>query len=750
MYIKELHISAFGPIIDSRLTFERGLNIIEGKNETGKTSVAMFIKFIFYGLSSRTTDSVSERKLYVNRERGVASGFAVIAVRERGIEREIRIERTVAERTDAEGHTKYSERLKVFDNATGMPVSVKGQPGEHFFGVPEHVFASSAFAAQGGGIRPDNAALREAVENMILAADENVSVKRAVDSIDKERVRLMHKKGGGGEISVLEERLAEAERVLVAAHEDSEKLIKSELSLADVKEKLETAKVRCAQLEELSDALDVLSREDARVRISDKEARVAKLRCELEDDSLAGGEDSFRQTLAVAVRDIDRRDKLSSEYEKKLAAVREHFPDGELIDPDEDACYAEKMLHRSSKVRLPAVLLTVIGVAMFVASFIVGSGSRAFLPTFCSAALAAMVGVSLLILSSAWKREAHAVFEDWGVESAQELADDSSGLGELYRSLERDKSALTAAEIAAEEACDTLDELIVRARLEKISGESAKESARRLVVYSSECSKKKKMLEEELARLDGQLSADRAIASSGTENETDGQLAQAVSNAREMSEDDRREALRELRFVRTKIENLRERELELERECSAMRAVSAAPSELYEKRIDIKDELREKRAKLDSYLLAIEALKTASENIRLSVLPRLTSAASDIMSGVTSGRYDDLGISSSFDMNFRLDGNETLELDYLSSGTREAAYLALRLALEKALYDEEHCPPMILDESLCSLDEERVKSALSVLEDCGRQVFLFTCRRLEATLARANITVMTTRENDAL
>ncbi len=747
MYIKELHISAFGPLKDRVLTFDRGLNIIEGKNETGKTSVAMFIKFIFYGLSARAADTVSERRLYVNRERGVASGFAVLGVKEPTGEREIRIERTVAERTDADGRAKYSERLKILDHVTGMPLNIKGQPGEYFFGVPEQVFASSAFAAQGGGIRPDSAAVRESVENMILAADENVSVKRAVDAIEKERVRLMHKKGGGGEIPALEERLADASRELEASYEDSAKLIKAELSLADVKRNLALAKKRCTELEELSDALDALSRADARGRITEREVKISALRRELSDTALVGSEESFRSSLAVAARDIERRDRLSAEYEKKLATVREHFPDGELIDPDDDARYADKLLRRTARVRIPAALFTAVGVLAFVASFVVGSGSRVFLPSFCAAALFAMVGVSLLILASAWKREAQTVFEDWQVESVDELLADDKGLGELYRSLERDKSALTAAEIAAQEACDTLDGLIARAHLEKIGGESAKDSVRRLVIYSSECSKKKKELEASLANLEGQLTADRAIAGSAADD-SDEKVLRAVERARAMSEDERREALRELRFIRTKIENLRGRELELERECSAMRALSTLPAELYEKRIDIKDELREKRAKLDAYLLAIGALKTASENIRLSVLPRLTSAASRIMSGVTDGRYDELGISSSFDMNFRLDGAETLELDYLSAGTREAAYLALRLALERALYDEEHCPPMILDESLCSLDEDRVKSALEVLESCDRQVFLFTCRRLEAALAGTEKCVVMTRESD--
>ncbi|MGN1082941.1 MAG: ATP-binding protein, partial [Candidatus Avispirillum sp.] len=51
MYIKKIHIDSFGPLRDKELELCDGLNIIEGENESGKSTVAMFIKFMLYGLS---------------------------------------------------------------------------------------------------------------------------------------------------------------------------------------------------------------------------------------------------------------------------------------------------------------------------------------------------------------------------------------------------------------------------------------------------------------------------------------------------------------------------------------------------------------------------------------------------------------------------------------------------------------------------------------------------------------------------
>ncbi|MBQ8523775.1 MAG: AAA family ATPase [Clostridia bacterium] len=748
MYIKELYINAFGPILDAHLTFDRGLNVIEGRNESGKSSVAMFIKFIFYGLSARSGDSVSERQLYINWSREVASGYAVIVIPSKNGEKALRIERTVAARTDAEGRIKYSERLKVLDHETGMPIGIKGQPGEYFFGVPEQVFVSSAFAAQGSDVRPDSAAVKEAVENIILAADENVSVKRAVDAIEKARVKLMHKKGVGGEIYELEEKRNAIESKLISSRDSSARLIKAELSLADVKGNIESAKTRCATLEEISAVLEIFSRRSAKTRVEKGEEELERVKKRLESEDFGGAEDGFRSSLAVAIRDMERGEKLTKEYNEKAESLRENFPEGEMYDPAEDEQYAEKMLMRGRNVTVPALILLVLGILAFAASFLLRRGSELYLPVFCASAITIMVGVSLTILASAWKHEAKCVFEDWNVNNIGELREAVSEARAIYLSLDKERAAMEGAAAAAAEAENTLDLLSTCAKLEVKEGEGFRERAKRLVIYSADCTKRKNALDAELARLEGQISADRASAPdlSGEADELERiKDSEAYRIASAMSDEEKRGVARELQFTRMKLENLRGRELDLERECSSLRATAVSPSAAAEQLEQLNNVIDKKKQNHEAYVLAAAALRTASENIRLSVLPRLTREASAIMERVTDGKYGELGVSASFDMNFRHGEAGTLELDFLSAGTREAAYIALRLALVRALYDEEKRPPVILDESLCSLDEERVRRAVALLDESDVQVFLFSCRSLEGDLACGTKTVMRSR-----
>jgi uncharacterized protein YhaN len=71
---------------------------------------------------------------------------------------------------------------------------------------------------------------------------------------------------------------------------------------------------------------------------------------------------------------------------------------------------------------------------------------------------------------------------------------------------------------------------------------------------------------------------------------------------------------------------------------------------------------------------------------------------------------------------------------WLSGGTAEQAYLALRLALcELALPEETGCP-IVLDDALGSFADERADYALDYLRGLSatRQILVFTCRGREA------------------
>ena len=136
----------------------------------------------------------------------------------------------------------------------------------------------------------------------------------------------------------------------------------------------------------------------------------------------------------------------------------------------------------------------------------------------------------------------------------------------------------------------------------------------------------------------------------------------------------------------------------------------------------------------DAIILAEETLRLADQDIRSRFSPELSSLAAEYMSFMTNGRYEDLQVDLDFSAKARSsDDTVARSAEYLSAGTLDLLYLAVRLAVcELALPSGEPCP-LILDDALVNLDEGREKQAIGLLRRLAldRQIILFTCREVD-------------------
>ena len=134
----------------------------------------------------------------------------------------------------------------------------------------------------------------------------------------------------------------------------------------------------------------------------------------------------------------------------------------------------------------------------------------------------------------------------------------------------------------------------------------------------------------------------------------------------------------------------------------------------------------------DAISIAVETLRDANDEIQRRFSPELGRVASGYMSAVTGGRYAEVLLNRDFSAMTRAsDESVHHEAEYLSAGTMDMLYLAVRLAVcELALPEGESCP-LILDDALVNLDDERLAQAMKLLSEIAkeRQVILFTCRK---------------------
>ena len=141
MIIKELKIYSFGGITNKEIYFEKGLNLIYGENEKGKSTIEAFIKIMLYGINPKKIKGMSERQRYMPFSGNAIKGEMIIEYKNKDY---------ILQRTF--GITKKEDTSKVLDYLTGDEVKNidSEMPGKDFLGVNRSTFEKTLFIKQLG------------------------------------------------------------------------------------------------------------------------------------------------------------------------------------------------------------------------------------------------------------------------------------------------------------------------------------------------------------------------------------------------------------------------------------------------------------------------------------------------------------------------------------------------------------------------------------------------------------------------
>ena len=161
-------------------------------------------------------------------------------------------------------------------------------------------------------------------------------------------------------------------------------------------------------------------------------------------------------------------------------------------------------------------------------------------------------------------------------------------------------------------------------------------------------------------------------------------------------------------------------------------AVTGDPVVMRSELARLEKERLELQEELEAIGFAKTVLKEADDEIQSRFSPELGRIAAEYMSFVTGGRYEGVLLNRDFSaMTKTTDDAVARKSEYLSAGTIDLLYLAVRLAVcELALPEGETCP-LIIDDALVNMDDTRYEQAIKLLGEIAkeRQVILFTCRR---------------------
>lgn len=709
MFIEKIHIDTFGKLSDFDLELSPGMNIIEGANESGKSTIAAFIKFILYGMNSR------EREAMMSWRTGGAAGSLTVCVDSH----RYRIERaTIGSR----------EAVQLIDGENNMPIRGRldgTTPGELFLGVDAEMFASTAFVSQLGTMSASGAKVSEGIENILFSADEGVNTQRALAKLDAARAALLHKNEKGGrlfeldeECAVLEVRLSDALRV----HED---ILSKEAQLAESRTKLAASSKKASELGGKIKQFETNALLELFGRRRTIEARVAALDLKLEgaateDLALLQRMDSYEKKHSLLKKELD--DVTSRVAEQQQATV-----DSE-VDEYISLGGREVLEAKLESSRIKSKAYVAVGVAaLFFGLAEVALGLRPMLMGGdAHIALAAVGGVltaiaiTLFILSYTARKRAEEIELYYDFDALDRAADEYNSAKETAKF-----TNLTASDVRRR--YDELCEEIVR----ECGCEAAELSERHAELYAKmQESTALKAEHDKYATLLSQMDAQ-------LRNYNEKELRSMCTGGTDTSDIDieNLSALRrEADFASKMADSLEKHCAELENTLAGLYPVSEDPKLLADKLAALKTERSELCKKHSAYKLAYEKLLEASESLRGSVAPKLAVDAAQNMAYITDGKYRELGVGADLSMSALADGGQRA-LDVLSAGTQDAAYLCLRLALISLLYRSSE-PPMIYDEAFIRQDDVRLSNLLRLISVQKSQSLIFTSNDRESTLMR--------------
>ena len=261
MKLISLSIANFGKLHNYDLTLTDGLNTVCEENGWGKTTLAAFLKAMFYGLPKSTKRDLDENdyKRYTPWQGGSFGGNLVFSC-EKGT---FRVERTFGE----------NESFALYDTATELPSTAFSEPlGNALFGIDAEGFEQSVFLSVHALKAKDG---NDTVRAKLTGIDEihdMSSYEKAFDRLDG-RAKDYKKRGGAGyigeteaKISALKEKLSEA-RSKTLPQENSESelaAVRGQIARWKQEEKdLQRAYLRADRIKDLlalKEKLDELSR----------------------------------------------------------------------------------------------------------------------------------------------------------------------------------------------------------------------------------------------------------------------------------------------------------------------------------------------------------------------------------------------------------------------------------------------------------------------------------------------------------
>lgn len=758
MIIHRIHIKSFGSIEDMVMDFSDSINVIEGENESGKSTIAAFIKYMLYGFAGEDgTDELSEREKRVSWSTGRAEGSMTVTAKGK----QYLISRSTV-RTENFPRVAYKEECSITDLETGAPVFGKAPAGELFFNVWSDLFDNTAFIGQIGDSGIDKNSVKRSIENILFSASITQNTEEASKKIAEKMRTLYDNPTNSGMICDLMQRSADFEEEFKLADSANKTILAKEAKLHEIREARQEEITRrdkgiemdmCYRnvliiqdfdkLHELEAEYDAKNDEHAAFISENTKAGFVPTEQYLHDirDARRRVDDAYRSLVDANQRYTDEKNAvgITREIENAIALADEAGGEEQILS-------TAKTVRKSQIKNLAgAVGGALVGIAALVFE-IVAKGALA--GVFARVAFG-LLGIAGLVLGAMMVvfflkngERLKALEEKFSTVSLPDLfsriaviAESRKKRDDLARATENARIAVGLAKEEYDRAKDNLLEVILRWGKEPPSS-GLNDFLDELSDKVAEFLDRERELRGEREDIEFKVRGLRAALAG--KSEIDIRALVPPFKRKVLDQVEHANILDQISDSTLKITAHDALAGEVEKELFLLTTGATDPGELYSKIQENEERIDELRFQHKSYFVALEALKDASDKLRLEISPRLGEYSTKLMEIMTNRKYTGIDVTDGLKVSFTDASGEEKSVDFLSGGTRDLTYIALRMALIDMLYSEK--PPVCFDESFAHQDNVRAKSMMRAISYLAKeesvQSFIFTCRAREAQIAR--------------
>ena len=736
MKLESLYIENFGGLHQYALDFEAGITSLIQPNGFGKTTLAEFIRAMFYGFPRKSkTLEKSLRQKYTPWNGGSFGGNLTFAYQGQ----RYRIERTF-------GANPKGDTFAVIDLDTGRKTNrFPEEIGQELFGLDAESFERSAYLPQ---LRETEGFLTASVQaklsDLVEESGDVANYDKAMATLRAERSALQPYRGSGGDVAETAANISRLQLRLDTLHGQETRLGDVRETAARQRQTVERIQKELADLgRRLQEAArregDILRRrqyEQLCGRHSRAEATAHDIRRKY--SGVLPQEDGLRSAELAAERLKQSREETRKQpclSRSQLEECRRLWAEYEML---QSRLYALELPEEVKTERQRGRRKVLSAVLMIFGTMAMAAGLLAVFPAGwpygwvavglgAAAILTGLITVCVRAVKGRRHRKA-------GAEKRLQRQQETEALGRRADFCRKQMAALFASAgmtVQPEQYGDAMAEM--ERRISRKTSQEREERAD-LQLLQAFFAPMGLELPQDIRGALLQLREDlRAAQNAQT-------LAQALAEQITVMEETCGEMLFEENPEEDDLQRLQQKEAQLREEMTAattrmLRAeqevrqlqdeISAIPAVGAELR-EAQQRLTEQREKVKLLDATMEFLQQARENLSTAYMGTIRSRFGYYLSKLEGGDGKYL-VDSQLRVQLERQG-QSRELAYFSAGQTDLVLLCMRLALVDALFKNEEMF-VILDDPFVNLDDEHMEQARRLLPELAsqRQILYLTC-----------------------